>query len=260
MIESLTPVAFALFLWWFSTGAIFFLNARHPSSHRWSMLGTTVVLALALYGLAMSTTRTDVAGAYLGFTCGLLIWGWQTASHFFGFITGPNKDHCPPEVSDWHRFNLGLATGLYHEIVSVVTVCVLLALSLGQPNQFGLWTFVMLWGMHTSAKLNVFLGVRNLYAEFLPAHMDHLKSYFRKRSMNPLLPLSVIVGTTITVYLGRLALSDSATPYEVVGFTLLATLMLLAVIEHLLLVLPVSVSSLWNWSLSGEKDRVSIAG
>ena len=49
--------------------------------------------------------------------------------------------------------------------------------------------------MRESAKLNLFLGVRNLSEEFLPAHLAYLQSYFRRRSMNMLFPFSVTVST-----------------------------------------------------------------
>lgn len=260
MLDVVLPVVFSLFLWWFSTGLIFFLNARGRSTHRWSMLGATAVFAGAIYGLTTTVGRTDVTGAYLGFTYGLLIWGWQTASHFLGFITGPNTRDCPPDASTAERFRLGLLTGLHHEIVIIMTAAVLVAISWGQPNQFGLMTFVLLWAMHTSAKLNVFLGVRNVYPEFLPPHMDHLKTYFGQRKMNGLLPVSVVVGIAVTSYWVSAAISDAATPFETAGFMMVSALMALAVIEHILLVIPVSVASLWGWSLSGKKGRIGITG
>ena len=34
--------------------------------------------------------------------------------------------------------------------------------------------------MRQSAKLNVFLGVRNLSEEFLPQHLHYLQSYFTR--------------------------------------------------------------------------------
>jgi putative photosynthetic complex assembly protein 2 len=43
-----------------------------------------------------------------------------------------------------------------------------------QPNQVGTGTFAVLWVMRISAKLNLFLGVRNLSEELLPPHLAYL--------------------------------------------------------------------------------------
>ena len=44
----------------------------------------------------------------------------------------------------------------------------MVALTWGGANQVGTWTFLVLWVMRLSAKLNVFLGVPNL-TERVPA-------------------------------------------------------------------------------------------
>ena len=68
-------------------------------------------------------------------------------------------------------------------------------------NQFGTWTFLSLWGMRLSAKLNVFLGVRNLGEKFLPAHISYLTSYMRRRPMNWLVSALSVTGGTLVVAL-----------------------------------------------------------
>ena len=49
--------------------------------------------------------------------------------------------------------------------------------------------------MHLSARLNVFLGVRNVSEEFVPAHMEVLKSFLTRKPMNLLFPVSVTAAT-----------------------------------------------------------------
>ncbi|MBE7220759.1 MAG: DUF3623 family protein, partial [Caulobacteraceae bacterium] len=114
------------------------------------------------------------------------------------------------------------------------------------PDQVGTWTFMVLWWMHQSAKLNVFFGVRNLNEEFLPAHLEFLKSFLRKRSMNLLFPVSVTVSTVITVLLAKAALAPAATAFDRAGFTFLTVLMALAILEHWMLVLPMPAGALWQ--------------
>eukprot|EP01037_Dinobryon_pediforme_P034296 gene34296-40138_t len=114
-------------------------------------------------------------------------------------------------------------------------------------NPLALWTFLVLWWMHTSAKLNVFFGVRNLGEEFIPHHMRYILSYMSRRSMNAFFPLSVSVSTVVTMMLVRSAFDAQSDPLETAGYTMLATLMVLAVLEHWLLVTPFDANVLWKW-------------
>jgi len=70
-------ILFTLFLWWFSTGVILYLDGLPRRTFRWSLLGATVLFAVALYGLAVTRSDTSVTGAYLAFTFGVLVWGFQ---------------------------------------------------------------------------------------------------------------------------------------------------------------------------------------
>ena len=79
----------------------------------------------------------------------------------------------------------------------------LVLLTWGAPNQIGVWTFVILWLMRLSAKLNVYLGVPNLTEEFLPDDLAYLKSYFANAPMNLLFPISVTPSTLVTLLLHR---------------------------------------------------------
>lgn len=246
---SITAIAFAAFLWWFSTGVIFYLNARPPHTFRWSMFGGSLLLLGALAGLWASASVESVGAVFVAFTCGLLIWGWHTMSYYMGVITGPRRDSCPPQAQGLQRFGYALATSIYHELAIVATAGLMLWLTWDQPNLTGLWTFVLLWAMHVSAKLNVFLGVRNLNVEFIPKRLGYLSTYFRHRAMNLLFPFSVTGGTIITVLLIQQASQAEPGSASGVAFVLLATLMALAVIEHWFMILPIRAEALWQWSL-----------
>jgi putative photosynthetic complex assembly protein 2 len=256
VVTLVTAALYAAFLWWFSTGVIFFLNARPRHTFPWSMAAGTAVLAAALYGLWASAGIATPLGAFIAFTCGVLIWGWHTMSYYMGVITGPRRQRCPPGCRGWRHFVHAVETGLYHELAIIATAAVMVALTWGEPNRYGLWTFLVLWGMHVSAKLNVFFGVRNLNKEFIPAHLSYLTSFFRRRSMNLLFPFSVTVGTVVTVILVQGALGREVDAFSVAGHVLLATLMALAVIEHWFMILPIPAQILWRWSL----DPVPVRG
>ena len=257
MTEHVYPALFALFVWWFSTGIIMYLDGLPQRTFRWSMLGATVVLGVCLWGLVDTADDTSVRGAYLAFTFGLLAWGWQEMSFFMGYITGPRREPCPEDSSGWRRFGHAAQTCLWHELAILVAGIAIVWLTWGGANQIGAWTFLMLWGMKLSAKLNVFLGVRNLSEEFLPEHLSYLKSYLAEKPMNLLFPISVTISTVIAVILGQKALAADASAFEAAGYTFLTVLLALAILEHWLLVLPLPAAALWNWSLASRTSNPS---
>lgn len=248
------PVAYALFVWWFSTGLILWLDGLPPRTYRRSLLAATAVALLALYGLAAGSTDASVGGAYLAFTCGVLVWGWHELSFLMGFVTGSRRTACPAGCAGWRHFVHATQTVLHHELAILATAVLVAAITWGGANQVGAWTFLVLWAMRVSAKLNLFLGVPNLAEELLPAHLDHLKSYLAKRPMNLLFPVSVTVATVVTALLALEAVAAGAAPFDVAAFTFLAALMALAVVEHWFLVLPVPDTALWRWAL-GSRAR-----
>jgi putative photosynthetic complex assembly protein 2 len=102
--------------------------------------------------------------------------------------------------------------------------------------------------MRLSTKFNIFLGVPNLSEEMLPPHLTYLASFFRRRAMNLLFPVSVSVSSVaLTSIIMRAAASDSA--FERTSLALLATLLGLGLVEHWFLVLPIRSSGLWTWGL-----------
>jgi len=258
LLDYIPDAGYALFLWWFSTGLVLYLNGLSAHTFHRSLIGATFVLALALIGLSWSAGQASVFAAYISFTCGLLIYAWQELSYYMGFVTGPRKTTCAEGCSGWSHFGHALQANLYHEAATIVGAVAVIMLSWGAPNQVGMWTYLLLWGMQLSAKLNVFLGVRNLSEEFLPAHMQHLRSFLKRRSMNPLFPFSIAVGTYLTYWLVQLAMAAEAGTFAAVGWTFLASLMALAVLEHWFLVLPFSATGLWQWWLdlrAGDSGR-----
>jgi putative photosynthetic complex assembly protein 2 len=242
------PVIATLAFWWASTGVVLYLDGRPSRTFRWSMAGATGLLGLALVGLVRSRGLTTSGAAYEAFTCGLMVWAWQLVAFYMGYITGPRKTALPADCIGWSRFVEAARGSLHHEFASLLGAIVLFALVHGQPNQIGLWTYVVLWWMHQSAKFNMFFGVPNLGEEMLPDHLGHLISFMRRRPMNLFFPVSVTVSTVVTVLLAQRALSATATPFEAAGFAMLTTMMVLAIAEHWFLVIPLHANALWSWS------------
>ena len=239
------PILATLALWWGSTGAIFYLDSLAPRTFRWSMGGATILVGLALWGLVATADHTDASAAYGAFSYGLIIWGWQILAYYTGYITGPRQTPCPPELRGLARFVEAVRTSLYHELAALSGAVLLLALTAGKPNQLGVWTYLTLWWMHESAKLNVYFGVPNLGEEMLPDHLKFLASYMTRRPMNMFFPFSVTISTVVTMLLAQHAVA-ATTPFETIAFTMLGTLMALAVAEHWFLVAPMNANALWG--------------
>ncbi len=252
------PALFALFVWWFSTGAIIYLDGLPPRSFRWSLLGATVMLAGALHGLVAGRADLSAAGAYGAFTCGLLVWAWQEMTFLMGAITGPRRIPAEPQAPPSRHFIQSVQVVLYHELAILAGGAAIAALTWQAPNRIGLFTYCVLWAMRTSAKLNLFLGVRNLSIELLPPHLRYLGGYLRRRPMNALLPVSVVLGTLATVLLARHAAAAGGAGFQATGFTCLAAMMALAVLEHGFLVVPLPINTIWAWGLRSHANAAVI--
>jgi putative photosynthetic complex assembly protein 2 len=263
MAAHAVPALYAVLIWWFSTGLIILLDHRPRHTHPWSMAAGTLVLVAALYAIGASAGDTSEAGAYTAFTASLLVWGWQEMSYYMGYVAGPRKTGCPPTTTGFALFRAAAATSLWHEAAIVAGMAGILALTWAEPNKFALWTYLILWGMNLSARLNMFLGVRNLNAEFLPERLGYLACFLRNRRMNALFPFSVGIAALVTILLAWAAMGEGIGAHEVAGFTIVTTLMALATLEHGFLMLPLPSAALWAWSLpkaAGTPNPPAYAG
>jgi len=246
------PAAFALFVWWFSTGAIIYLDNLPRKTFKYSMIGASVVSLACLYGIFRTSQHATITAAYEAFFFGLFAWGWQEISFYMGYVTGPRKQPCPEGCSGWKHFGHAIETSLWHELAIIGSAIIIVDQTWNEPNQIGTWTFMVLWWMHQSAKLNVFFGVRNLNEEFLPEHLTFLKSFLKSKPMNLFFPISITVSMVITTLLFEHAI-HATTVFARSGDTFLATMMALAILEHWFLVIPLPAGKLWQWGLASRK-------
>jgi len=240
----------ALFLWWFSTGAILLAVRRADKegagARLWAVLWNLPVPILGAVCFLDTLDRPTVPGVYIAFAAALALWGWIELTFLTGVITGPVRSDLRPGVPEWERFVRAWGTVAYHEILLALTLTVLILLGLGQANPFGMLTFAVLFAARISAKLNLYLGVRKINVEFIPEPLDHLPSHFGTARMNGLFPLSIIgLGFAAAFWLDRLGAAE--TPAAAVGFALLATLTALALLEHWFMVLPLPDERRWRW-------------
>ena len=246
----------ALFVWWLSTGVVLLLNGLPRRSYPWSTLGASLLTGLALYVVVVTGAETTPGAAYAAFLAGVALWGWHELTFLQGTLAGPRRLACPENASDRTRFLLAVRTLLYHELAILATLGLLLIVTWDAPNKLGLWTFLALFGMRLSAKLNIFLGVPNLSEELLPKHLGFLKSHFGRKPMNGLFPISITLSTLSAAYVFHLALAPEAGAFETSGYALLGALIALGTLEHWLLVLPLPDAALWRWAMRRRDDGV----
>jgi putative photosynthetic complex assembly protein 2 len=241
-----TTIALVVLLWAASTALIFFLDSLPQRTFKWSMTAATLLLALSFYGIWTWRNDTSTFAILASFTASMLVWGWMEMSLYMGYVTGPRKQHCEHGCHGAKHFGHAVSVNLWHELAIIAGAATLWSLD----NQMALWTYVMLWLMHLSARLNVFLGVRNVSAEFVPEHMAVLRSFLRKKNMNPLFPISCVALAALTIWLAFNSGSQSL-PY-----TIAATLAVIGLLEHVLLMLPLPVEKLWHWSQARKAKAV----
>ncbi len=251
------PVLFTLFVWWFSTGAILYLDGLPRSTFGFSLAGATILLGLAFYFLVETSHESGAFAQYSAFTCALVVWGWLEMAFLMGFIVGPRTTACPPLSVGWRRASFAIGAILYHELALLAAGAAIAVLTSGAINQLAFWTFAVLWISRASSKLNLFFGVRNFSEEFLPEHLRYLQTYFTRRPMNLLFPVSVSAGSVAAALLWKKAFDNAADIQSTVGFSFLATLLTLAMLEHWFLVLPINFGALWDWSLGSRRAQTA---
>jgi putative photosynthetic complex assembly protein 2 len=230
MNDASVALGFAIFIWWFSTGIVILLNRMSRTAVVLSLALSSLLGVASLVGLAHTAQQTGVAGAYCAFTCALLAWGWNELSFLTGWITGPRTTALPSGAIGWQRFVQSLRAVLWHELAILLVGCAIVAITWDAPNQVGTGTYLVLWIMRTSAKLNLFFGVRNLSEEFLPAHLAYLESFFRRRRLNAFFPFAVALASICLWGLVAYASSPFASQAQAVGAVLVGTMLALAIL------------------------------
>ncbi len=254
------PVLFVALVWFVSTGAIIWLDNRHPETYGGSLVGATVVAGFAVCAVLISLDDSSAKGAYLAFAAATAIWGWHEMSFLMGFISGPNRAECPSGLVGWARFKAASATVIYHELALAGTAAALYLASWGHANMLAAHVFGLLFAMRISSKFNIFFGVANFSADIMPPHLAYLKSYFRTAPMNAFFPFSLAGSAALTLYFLDVARTTQAGGGASVSAMMLFTLVALALLEHAFLMMPLRDSALWDWASAKAPEVKGIEG
>ena len=250
MIDYALPALVALLVWWAGTGAVLLLVRLPRRSAAVTFTGASVLAVGALACIGHTAHDRSVEAAYGGFVCAMVLWGWHELAFLSGWVTGPRREDGTPGARGWRRLSEAVQVLLWHELALLLTLVALWAWIGGRANPVAAWTFTLLYAMRVSAKLNLYLGVRNLALDFLPERLGYLGSYFRRRRFNALMPWSLALGGVCVLWiLGDVGLAQ---PGARAARLLLASTLALALVEHLMMILPLQPSLLWRWALKRE--------
>jgi putative photosynthetic complex assembly protein 2 len=249
----INPLVFTIFVWWFSTGLILKIHSLPKRFYKLVFLISLIVLVLAFWGLQISSQGLTVSDAYCSFTCAIIIWGWQELAFLLGYITGSRRSDCPNDLVGIKRAWYAFQTINYHEFTLLSLGIVICIMNLSAINQTGFWTYIILWGMRQSTKINIFLGVLNFNESFLPQHLKYLITYFKRKTMNLLMPFSIVITLLILVPIWSSAAFGSSA-YEATSLALLGTLLALGLLEHLFLIIPLPSELLWKWGYKNHLE------
>jgi putative photosynthetic complex assembly protein 2 len=207
----------------------------------------SLMLVLGLWGSAVSMRHTGTLWAYLGFASVILMWSWHELAFLTGWVTGPRRVALSPQAHGWRRLEQSIRAVAHHELALLVNFGALWFMQAGHPNHVALCTFALLWCMRLSAKLNLYLGVPQTGANYLPVQLGYLASYFKRGPVTPFFFLTLGLSASI---LGWLVWEVRAGAVSATtGSVLLATLLGLAIVEHVLMAFPLSIEKLWGWAM-----------
>ncbi|WP_324076471.1 MAG: putative photosynthetic complex assembly protein PuhE [Erythrobacter sp.] len=245
----IVPFMVTVAIWFIATGLIAWADNRERTTFSRSLMIGSVAGIAGLIVILFASLSAEVWAVYLAFCGALMVWGWHELSFLTGAAAGPRRGLADPRLTGMARFRQAAATMMHHEVALAVTALLLISLSWNVPNQIGATVFVLMFAMRLISKINLFVGVPNSTAEMLPDHLAYLKTYFGPNRMTRLLIMSIAVLTGVTIWFAALALAAPLGSAEMVGASLLTTLALLGVLEHLFLALPFRDGMLWGWAL-----------
>ena len=100
----LIAISYAIVLWWVSTGIIIVLYRQARWTYDATFGGMSIVAAACAVALVLLRENTQTWAVYASFSAGTVVWGWNLASYYTGFITGQRVELPALPLTNHQRF------------------------------------------------------------------------------------------------------------------------------------------------------------
>jgi putative photosynthetic complex assembly protein 2 len=220
--------------WWLVTGIIVALQ-RNEWTRFLAWTFSTALAIAATYVIHRERASRTAAAARRSFLAATAVWMWINVGLYGGWIVGPSH---PATLTGTDATLLRAAEAitslLWHELLAVMILGVAWLHVRQSPNRVALHALVTYWAVLQVAKLNIFFGVANPGARFLPPHLEFLLTYYGPPQNSGFLPVSFFatVGVALIFWWRGWQATDG---YLRQSRALLAMLIALAAVEYLLL-------------------------
>ncbi len=229
--------------WWLVTGVIVALQRNEWTKFAAWVISTAVAVWATYVIHAQRGVRT-AASARRTFLAATAIWMWINVGLYGGWIVGPGHSASVAGEATVFRATEAIASLLWHELLCVAVLFVTWLHVRTSPNRLAFNGLATYWAVLQVAKLNIFFGVANPGARFLPPHLQFLLSYYGPPVNTNFLPFSFFaaVGVALMFWWHGWQTKDA---FLRQSRALLAMLIALAAVEYLLLAVP-SHAPLWE--------------
>jgi putative photosynthetic complex assembly protein 2 len=128
---------------------------------------------------------------------------WPANNTIFslGWVVGPPVEALGTATRGWEGAWSAVRATWHWEALALVVLAAVAWGVRGARNRVALWTLLLFWGAHQTAKLNLFVGVVNSGAEIFPPYLAHLPRYFGPAENSPLLWLTIEGFTVLSVWM-----------------------------------------------------------
>lgn len=219
--------------WWLVTGVIVALQRNEWTKFAaWTI--STGVAIYAVYVIHAERTQRTASSARRTFLASTAVWMWINVGLYGGWIVGPGHAASVPGEATLFRATEAISALLWHELLCVLVLFVTWLHVRVSPNRLAFAALATYWIVLQVAKLNIFFGVANPGARFLPPHLRFLLSYYGPPANTDFLPLSFFAafGVALIFWWNGWQAKDA---FLRQSRALLAMLIALAAVEYLLL-------------------------
>ena len=175
--------------WWLVTGVIVALQ-RNEWTKLVAWFISTGVAIWATYVIHAERELRTPSSARRTFLASTAIWMWINVGLYGGWIVGPSHPASVAGEPTLLRATEAITSLLWHELLCVLLLVVSWWHVRRSPNRLSFVALLTYWGVLQLAKLNIFLGVANPGARFLPPHLQFLLSYYGPPENTGWLPVS----------------------------------------------------------------------